>query len=120
MPVTRSLGRKRIARSATKIGTVELAIAATPESMCFSPQAMSVKGIAMLMRPRSTPPRPVSLISDTAPRKPEPITRKGKSAPNASTRRRHIIVAGSNSSTATLMKRYEAPQEAARIPSMTT
>ena len=60
-----------MARSATKIGTVEFAIAATPESTCFSPQAMSVNGMAMLMRPSSAPPRPVPRIAETAPRKPE-------------------------------------------------
>ena len=60
-----------MASSATKIGTVELAIAATPESTCFSPQAMSVNGMAMLMRPSSAPPRPVPRIAETAPRKPE-------------------------------------------------
>jgi hypothetical protein len=120
MPVTRSLGRKRMARSATKIGTVEFAIAATPESMCFSPQAMSVNGMAMLMRPRSAPPLPVSLIAVTAPPGPEARASTGKSAAKARISRRHIMGAGSRSSTATLMNRYDAPQEAARIPSMIT
>ena len=43
-PRTRSLGLKRSARRMTKIGTVAFAIAAMPESMYCSPQAMSVNG----------------------------------------------------------------------------
>ena len=38
----------------------------------------------------------------------------------ASTRRKNIIAAGSTSSTATLMKRYDAPQIAATIASRGT
>ena len=47
----RSPGLNLIASSATKIGTDAFAIAATPESMCFSPQAISVNGIAPLIDP---------------------------------------------------------------------
>ena len=54
-PRARSLGRKRIASRVTKIGTVELAIAAMPESMCVSPQAISQNGMTALIRPSTTP-----------------------------------------------------------------
>ena len=53
-PLARSLGRIRMASSATKIGTVAFAIAATPESTYFSPQAMSQNGSAPLMTPSTT------------------------------------------------------------------
>jgi hypothetical protein len=44
---------------ATKIGTDAFAIAATPESMCFSPQAISVNGSAPLIVPKISPSRHV-------------------------------------------------------------
>ena len=56
-PVARSLGTSQNARTATKIGTDAFATAATPESMCFSPQAISVNGIAAFSRPSTTPSR---------------------------------------------------------------
>ena len=54
-PGRASLGWKRSASRTTKIGTVAFAIAATPESMCFSPQAISVNGIAPLATPTLEP-----------------------------------------------------------------
>ena len=46
---------QRIASSTTKIGIEALAIAATPESMYRSPQAISVNGIAPLKTPSAKP-----------------------------------------------------------------
>ena len=58
-PLERSPGLNLIARIATKIGTDAFAIAATPESMCFSPQAISVNGSAPLIVPKISPSRQV-------------------------------------------------------------
>ena len=44
-----------------KIGTVEFATAAMPESMCCSPHAISVNGIAPLTTPIAKPAQPVPL-----------------------------------------------------------
>ena len=57
-PDERSPGLNLIASSATKIGTEAFAIAATPESMCFSPQAISVNGIDAVDRPEDHPLAP--------------------------------------------------------------
>ena len=61
-PVARSLLRKRSARRATKIGIDAFPIAATPESILVSPQAMSVNGSAVLKTPRIIPARTIERI----------------------------------------------------------
>ena len=64
-PRTVSLGLKRIASRTTKIGSEAFAIAATPESMWRSPQAISVNGIAPLTTPSAKPSQPSARISPT-------------------------------------------------------
>jgi hypothetical protein len=59
-PVTRSPGMNRIASSTTKIGIDALAIAAMPESILVSPQAINQNGSAVLTMPRTMPARPKS------------------------------------------------------------
>jgi hypothetical protein len=86
-------------------GTEAFAIAAMPESMCFSPQAMSVKGRAAFKKPTAKAPQPVPRTCSTASCRPSRQTISGTSTALASTRRKNIIAAGSTSSTATLMKR---------------
>ena len=115
-PVERSLGLNLIASSATKIGTDAFAIAATPESMCFSPQAISVNGIAPLIRPEDQPLAPGAgdLAERGGRRAATQGTRAGAGA--AISIRSAINAVGSKSRTPTLMKRYEAPQIAARAP----
>jgi hypothetical protein len=105
MPVTRSPGRYRIARRATKMGTEAFAIAAMPESTCFSPHAISVNGMAPFKTPRTTPFRPVARSAATASRRPILATRNVSKTAPASSSRSSIIGIGSISSTATLMKR---------------
>ena len=56
-PDERSLGTKKNASSATKIGTDEFATAAVPESTHFSPYAMSVNGTAALSTASTSPSR---------------------------------------------------------------
>ena len=63
-PLERSPGLNLIARIATKIGTDAFAIAATPESMCVSPQAISVNGSAPLIVPKIRPSRHVLRTPD--------------------------------------------------------
>ena len=96
-----------------KIGTVEFAIAATPESMYFSPHAMSVNGIAPLTTPIASPCHPAARTSASASRQPLLATRKPPRRSAATASRISIIAGGEKSRTATLMKRYDAPQMAA-------
>jgi hypothetical protein len=118
LPVARSLGRKRIASRTTKSGTVAFAIAATPESMYFSPHAINVNGTAALTVPSTRPGRQ-ALASSLSPRPtPSRSSTNGTRSATAMTSRKNIIAAGSISSTATLMKRYDAPQTAARNASI--
>ena len=89
----------------TKIGTEAFAIAATPESTYFSPQAMSVNGKAAFRNPIAQAFHPRPRIFETAARPPTCHASTGTSTAEASTRRKNIIAVGSTSSTATLMKR---------------
>ena len=115
-PLDRSLGLNLIASRVTKIGTDAFAIAATPESMCFSPQAISVNGIAPLIRPIVSPSRHAPPISPSAGRAPSCHARNPSRSRPAISIRKLISVVGSKSRTPTLMKRYDAPQIAARAP----
>jgi hypothetical protein len=110
----RSCGRKRRTRSALKIGTDAWTTAASPESMCCSPHAISQNGIAALSRPRTRRCRQAARSSSRARAAPKRQTTYATSTAAASSVRTAIIGAGSISSTATLMKRYDAPQTAAR------
>ena len=115
-PWTRSLGFQRIASSTTKIGIEAFAIAATPESMCFSPQAISVNGIAPFTTPRAKPSQPTRRRSATDARQPRCAARTTRITAAAIPSRTIIIVAGSKALFATLMNMYEAPQNAASSP----
>ena len=119
-PLTRSLGLNLSASRTTKIGTVAFAIAATPESTYFSPHAIRTNGKAAFRNPIPNAFQPVPRTSAAASRVPDRQTSTGTSTALASTRRKNIIAVGSTSSTATLMKRYEAPQIAAMIASSGT
>ena len=110
-PVARSLCANQIASSATQIGTVAFAIAATPESMCCWPQAISVNGTRAVDDPEreGAPPGP--------PQPPEhaPARPSGRSSTiEAISSRPAISVVGSRSSSAISMNMNEAPQTAAR------
>src|SRR5919106_1303906 len=109
IPVARSLCASQIARTATNSGTVALAIAATPESMCFCPQAISVNGAALLMIPSAKARHPARPSRPRIPRAAINPTRKVE----AITRRPAISVVGSRSRSAISMNMYEAPQIAA-------
>ncbi len=89
----------------TKIGTVALAIAATPESTYFSPQAMRTNGNAAFRKPTANARHPVPRTSATARLAPNRHASTGISTALARTSRKNIIAVGSTSSTATLMKR---------------
>jgi len=97
-----------------------LAIAATPESTYFSPHAMRTNGNAALRKPTANALHPVPRTSATALLGPTRHASTGISTALARTRRKNIIAVGSTSSTATLMKRYDAPQIAAMIASRGT
>ena len=79
-----------IARSATKIGTDAFAIAATPESMCFSPQAISVNGSAPLIDPEDESLAPGA--AHAGERRPDalPADEKGESSAPPISRRSSI------------------------------
>ena len=102
-PRTRSLGCQRSAIRTTKIGIEAFAIAATPESMCLSPQAMSVNGIAPLTTPSAKPCQPTLRMSWREACAPRCTASTTSSSAEAITSRRNIIVAGSKSRFATLM-----------------
>ena len=115
-PLERWLGLNLIASRATKIGTDACAIAATPESMCVSPQAISVKGSAPLIAPNTKPSRqaPRTLRERRAAarrrgqeREQQQTARSGGGAPSAPSAR--------SRGTPTLMNRYDAPQIAASM-----
>ena len=112
--VSRSCGRKRSTSSALKIGTDACTTAASPESMCCSPQAISQNGTAALRRPSTRQWRRAARSSSSACARPKRQTTYPSSTAAARSVRNAIIGAGSISSTATLMKRYEAPQMPAR------
>ena len=99
-----------------KSGTVAFAIAATPESMCVSPQAISVNGSAALTSPSTRPARHAPRSSAKPFRTPSRQSTTGTSSAAATASRTNIAGAGSISSTATLMKRYDAPQTNASVP----
>ena len=113
-PLERSPGLNLIARMATKIGTDAFAIAATPESMCFSPQAISVNGSAPLIVPKIRPSRQVLRTPASAGRTPSRTARKVSSSSPPISSRISMKKLGEKSRTPTLMKRYEAPQIPAR------
>ena len=99
---------------ATKIGTDAWAIPAMLESMCVSPHATSVIGTAAFTMPRTrhgTQARRSSASADAAPVR---CTRYAVSSTAAIRSLRSVIAAGGMSSTATLMKRYDAPHIDAR------
>ena len=112
-PVDFSAGRKWMARAATKIGTVALAIAATPESTFVSPQAMSVNGTAVLTAPSTIAGFMIFRISLQALCQPWRAMRSPTSGIADKASRKPIVVVGSSSSTATLMNMKEEPQSAA-------
>ncbi len=99
---------------ATKIGTDDWAIPAMLESMCVSPHATSVIGIAAFTVPRTRHGIHARRSAPTAEAAPVRCTRYAVSSTAAIESRRSVIAAGGMSSTATLMKRYEAPHIAAR------
>jgi len=92
-------------------------MAATPESTCFSPHAISVNGSAPLITPKTSPSRQALPICVNASRVPSRAARKPTRSTAAINRRSVISTVGSKSRTPTLMKRYDAPQIAARRPS---
>ena len=96
------------------IGTVACAIPATLESMCFSPQATSQNGSAALITPSTRQGNHAARSWASALRPPSRQARYPSSTTPAPKPRTAISTDGSTSSTATLMKRYEAPQTAAR------
>ena len=109
MPVARSLWASQIASSATQIGTVAFAIAATPESMCSCPHAISVNGTALLMMPSANARHPARRRRPTVPR----AAIRPTSTSDATTTRPAISVVGARSSSAISMNMNEAPQIAA-------
>ncbi len=108
-PVARSLWANQIASSATQIGTVALAIAATPESMCCWPQAISVNGRALLMIPSAKARHPARRSRPSMPRAAMSETRTTEATSSLPA----ISVVGSRSSSAISMNMNEAPQTAA-------
>ena len=102
---------------ATKIGTEAWAIPAMLESMCVSPQATSVIGRAALMMP-STRHGTQARRSSVSAALPVVDMRYAVSRTAAIASLRSVIAAGGMSSTATLMKRYDAPHIAARRSSI--
>ena len=111
---TGSCGRNFAASTNVNSGTVDCAIPATLESMCVSPQATRVIGTAALMTPRTRDGRHAARSSRTARAAPIRHARYPKSRTPARSTRSSVIAAGGMSSTATLMKRYDAPHIAAR------
>ena len=59
-----SVGSSHGTSKALKIGTVEFATAAIPESMCCSPHAISVNGIAPLTIPIAKPAQPAAQLGE--------------------------------------------------------
>ena len=112
-PDERSPGLNLIASSATKIGTEAFAIAATPESMCVSPQVISVNGMTPLIVPKIIPSRQAPRTSATAFRDPSRAIRNASNSSPPIRSRSVTNTVGSKSRMPTLMKRYEAPQIAA-------
>ena len=84
--------------------------------MCFSPHAISVKGIAPFTTPSAKPSQPTRRRSTTDARQPRCAARTTRITAEAIASRTIIIVAGSRSRLATLMNMYEAPQNAASSP----
>ncbi len=84
--------------------------------MYFSPQAMSVNGIAPLATPSAKPSHPSARISATVVRQPRCAARTVTMISDASSNRSIIMVAGSKARFATLMNMYDAPQKAASSP----
>src|SRR3954465_14114294 len=106
-PDTRSDSWKRRASSATISGAAAMMIAATDESTCCSPLAMSGNGTAISKsanatshrhRPRSEPSVPARRASASS------------TAAASTTRDQARNAGGTPSSTATLMNRYGTPQ----------
>ena len=101
-----------------KSGTVDCAMAAIPESTCFSPHATSQNGTALAIAPIASHWRHEERSSPSARVQPNDRRTYANSTTAAMAARAHIIGAGSiPPSTATLMKRYEAPQTDARSSS---
>ena len=95
------------------MGIEAFPIAATPESILVSPQAISVNGSAVLNTPSTIAGTTIERISVVAGRMPR-LTKTIASSGNAEkTSLRAIVVVGASSSTAILMNMNEAPQIAA-------
>ena len=88
-------------------------IAATPESIFVSPQAMSVNGSAVLTIPRNIAARVIERTSPKAGLSPWVKTTIASNGIAEQTSRRAMVVVGASSSTAILMNMNEAPQIAA-------
>ena len=102
-----------------KSGTVDCATAAMPESMCFSPHATSQNGSAFAIVADDEPlaPRRAQLAHGPRVRRSCRHERSRAARSPRCVARAHISGAGSSPpSTATLMKRYDAPQTAASTP----
>ena len=95
------------------MGIEAFPIAATPESIFVSPQAMSVNGSAVLTIPRNIAAFVIERISLNAGLSPCLRTTIASSGIAEKTSRRAIVVVGASSSTAILMNMNEAPQIAA-------
>ena len=95
------------------MGIEALPIAATPESIFVSPQAISVNGRAVLTIPRKIAARVIERISRKAGLRPCVRTTIASNGIAEQTRRSAIVVVGASSSTAILMNMNEAPQIAA-------
>jgi hypothetical protein len=101
-----------------KIGTDACTTAARPESMCCSPHAISQNGIAAFTRPSTRQCCHAARSSRAARVRPSRQRTYPSRTAAAISVRAAIIGAGAMSSTATLMKRYEAPQTDARSSSI--
>ena len=100
-----------------KMGAVATRIPVSDEAMCSSPSPISVSGPATCTSASTTigPTRPRRLPSTPS------LTASGTSTTAASAVRIETIDHAENtSSSATLMKRYDAPQNALRVRSRTT
>ena len=86
--------------------------------MYCSPHAISQNGSAALSTPSTRQCRHAARSSASASSRPSRQTMYPSSTAAASSVRKAIIGAGSISSTATLMKRYDAPHTAASVRSI--
>src|SRR4051794_486919 len=106
-PETRSEASKRSASRATMSGAAAMMIAATDESTCCSPNAMSGNGTAISNSANATSHRPRPRSDGSV-----PARHASASSTTAASTTRHQArnAGGTPSSTATLMNRYGTPQ----------